>query len=163
MVNTLFENIVDEECPMRRCLFNGVQINKGFVNVSSTYCNGFVNYIHDPHLVLLNRYRNEDEFVDLSKQFVSLSDRDWYHTDLGSNYPDDILVFGTNDQHNPDSYVLIWFDQDVSDCCIWRFDIRDFNGMGHFVSLMKKWLDSLDHSVKGYGFVNRQPQGWIKF
>ena len=35
MVNTLFENIVDEECPMRGRLFNGVQINKGFVNVSS--------------------------------------------------------------------------------------------------------------------------------
>lgn len=162
MVNTLFENIVDEEFPMRGRLFNGVQINKGFVNVSSTYCNGFVNYIHDPHLVLLNRYQDEDEFVELSQQFVSQSDHDWYHTDLGK-YQDDILVFGTNDQYNPDSYVLIWFDQDVSDCCIWRFDIHDFKGIAHFVSLMKKWLDSLEHSIKGYGFINRQPKGWIKF
>ena len=97
MVNTLFENIVDEEFPIQGHLFNGVQINRGFVNVSSTYCNGFVNYIHDPHLVLLNRYRDEDEFVDLSKQFVDQSDHDWYHTDL-CKYPDDILVFGTNDQ-----------------------------------------------------------------
>ena len=162
MVNTLFENIVDEECPIHGHLFNGVQINRGFVNVSGTYCNGFVNYIHDPHLVLLNRYRDEDEFVDLSKQFVDQSDHDWYHTDL-NKYPDDILIFGTNDQHYPDSYILIWFDRDVSDCCIWRFDINDFKGIGHFVYLMKKWLDSLDHSVKGYGFVNRQPKGWIKF
>lgn len=162
MVNTLFENIIDEECPIQGHLFNGVQINRGFVNVSSTYCNGFVNYIHDPHLVLLNRYRDEDEFVDLSKQFIDQSDHDWYHTDL-NKYPDDILIFGTNDQHYPDSYVLIWFDRDVSDCCIWRFDINDFKGIGHFVYLMKKWLDSLDHSVKGYGFVNRQPKGWIKF
>lgn len=162
MVNELFENIIDEECPIQKHLFDGIQINRGFVYVSATYCNGFVNYIHDPHLVLLNRYRDEDEFVSLSQQFVNQSDHDWRHTNL-ADYPDDILIFGTNDQFYPDSYVLIWFDRDVSDCCIWRFDINDFKNISHFISLMKEWLDSLGHSIKGYGFIDRKPKGWIKF
>lgn len=160
MVKELFEKIYVIEYPNSENLFNGIPINHGYDYISSTFCNGLVNYIEDKQLVLINRYK-EEEFDDLVNKFVNQSEQDWYHTDL-NKYGDDIFVFGVDSKTNPSSYILIWFDCDVSDCCIYRFDINDFGGMHHFIELMKKWLENLE-SINNFKFIQRKPNGWIKF
>ena len=159
MVENLFDNISSFEHPRNIVMFNGLHVDSGFEYVSSTYCNGIVNYIHDPNIILLGRY--EENFEELCTTFLNQTDKEWFHTNLG-NYGDDVLIFGLDDKNDPTSYILIWFDMAVSDCGIWRFDINDFLNMEHFIELLKKWLDN-NECIEKYLFSERKPAGWIKF
>ena len=116
--------------------------------VSSTFLNGFINYIRPVKCYLMNRYRDWDEVRedgDLKCHFRSPENNKWedkifktkeelyqfvikntsglMHTHLDI-FNDDILVLGKV-RDTPNKYVFFWFDRDVSDCCIGIFNTED--------------------------------------
>ena len=95
--------------------------------ISSTFLNGFINYVDIKFAFLVDRYTiddgyNDHEDVELKKQaLIDFLRKKDVHTHL-SEFQDDIIVLGEVEKN---SYMFFWFDCDVSDCCIARFKTSD--------------------------------------
>lgn len=147
--------------------------------VSSTFLNGWINYVDIIAARLITRY-NEKGYqgnVDDLNHFNDDS-TDTYHTKLGNFFNDDVFILAKNrpsrwyDNVKP-VYWFFWFDRDVSDCCIGRFHakgssedevIKDFIEYANYSSrdlsvgyaASKEPVDSLEINVK-------KLRGWISF
>lgn len=121
--------------------------------ISSTFLDGFINYVKVHKAVLLNRYEDWDAKLDLSEhEIVSINSNatgggfkwenakgttknELFHelTKLDAVYhpkmkdlQDDVLILakvGAIEDQNV--WMLFWFDLDCSDCCIGRFSTTD--------------------------------------
>lgn len=117
--------------------------------VSSTFLNGFINYVHPIEAAILNRYVPLD--WDMTEVLMNRSYQEpagsfnWKpfsagmtkkelievvtqpnrlaSADLGL-FGDDIILLATA-KTDPTVYYFFWFDQDVSDCQIGRFRTSD--------------------------------------
>lgn len=133
--------------------------------ISSTFLNGFINYVNPIACYVLNRYKQENE--DISCRNISVCDRggfgNWYkfkgtkkqliddiisgekelyHTDL-SCFGDDIIVLAEiederNNEKGQNKFMFFWFDMDVSDCSIGRIKTDDDEGF--VVNSLENWL-----------------------
>lgn len=168
--------------------------------ISSTYLNGFINYVRPISVFVLDRYTPKDE--DITDRKNNLYDAGGYkkyynfvgtkgelidkvvketvkftHTNLDC-FGDDIIILAEVDNDETDClgrYIFFWFDYDVSDCCIGKFETVDtveqvkesvLNWLNHNKEINKHYkidgiLDNgiLDYTELPLSFLN----GWLKF
>lgn len=118
--------------------------------ISYTFLNGIINYTKPISCFVLDRYRTLEE--DLSDRNITVcnkgsfgnwhkwegtkkelidaivsGEKEMHHTNL-SCFLDDIIILSeieTNIQDDKKRYMFFWFDIDVSDCCIGKFETTD--------------------------------------
>ena len=189
----------DVEFP-KEIVHNPIPYGTSWTFVSSTFLNGFINYVKPISCFVLDRYtapnkditdRNVGVFPkgkylewekwsgtkrDLINAIIS-GEKEMYHTDLNC-FGDDIIVLAeieTEYEDNIGRYIFFWFDCDVSDCSIGRFETTDCKA--EVMQSVVNWLDeqkeenknsvfneNYDNGVWNYNelplsFIN----GWVKF
>lgn len=158
----------DEEIDYPRdVLSNPIPWNVCWNYISSTFLNGFVNYV-DKWIcgVVLDRYISNgrhypplDGDMPYKDKMELISDFnngliDTFHTEL-SMFEDDIVLLGKTGS----DYIWFWFDMDVSDCCICKFKTDDSDE--EVIEEFKKSLNKLDFK---YHIINvGNLKGWMNF
>lgn len=82
--------------------------------VSTTFLNGFINYVKIFFVCVIERYVIWDENPDCFEAWNGVA-KD-FHPDY-SHIGDDVLILA----ESPNSFWFFWSDQDSSDCMIGRF------------------------------------------
>lgn len=159
--------------------------------ISSTFLNGLINYTEPIAWYVIDRYNSKDNIIN-NNVFNKNEDFNWYdwegtkeeyintiinekistyHTDLNS-FEDDVVILS---KISKNGYMFFYFDRDVSDCCIGRFETDDKEN--DVIKSVENWLDkeknnNKEHSVEEYvdnGIINytKLPlsflRGWVKF
>lgn len=167
--------------------------------ISSSFLNGMINYVKPISCFVLDRYTADDEKVfaevynkrkpggrqgrvrwegtkkELIEAVVS-GEKEMFHTDIGC-FGDDFVLLAEveGERDGKGRYAFFWFDCDVSDCCIGKFETTD--PKEKVVQAMKNWLDENKEKNKGAvvkkgcdnGIVcySELPvsflQGWLRF
>jgi len=164
--------------------------------ISSTFLNGIINYVNPISCYVINRYTKEDYLLTEDK--VSVRNKggfdDWYnfegtkkelidtivdgekiemyHTDL-SCFNDDLIIIARVNDKCDGKYIFFWFDMDVSDCCVGKFETKDSEE--EIIQSVENWLtedfvknknheELHDEDSSGYhklplSFI----RGWVKF
>lgn len=133
--------------------------------ISSTFLNGFVNYVKPISCFVLDRYTADDEEIGdrnltvcnkgefgkwhkwngTKRELITAicsGDKEMCHTDM-SCFGDDITILAeveTDIEDGKGRYMFFWFDNDVSDCSIGKFKTDD--SKEQVVQSMKNWLDA---------------------
>ncbi len=168
--------------------------------ISSTFLNGIINYVKPISCFVLDRYTADDEnigdgnftvcnkgefgkwhkWAGTKKELITAitsGEKEMYHTDMNC-FGDDIALLAeieTNEEDGKGRYMFFWFDCDVSDCCIGKFETTDTKE--DVIQSMKNWLDETKEENKGKiveegydnGIVNYSElpisflKGWLKF
>lgn len=116
--------------------------------VSSTFLNGFINYVKHISCFLIDRYTPDNENIGDRTIFYQNKDGiEWlkfngtkkelkdkitsgeikmHHTNLGC-FGDDIIILSEIETQNDEvgKYMFFWFDMDCSDCSIGKFETTD--------------------------------------
>lgn len=102
-----------------------------FHYVSSTFLDGYINYVKYIKVYLLEKYTTQGEKYNekIWKPFIESKQ---YHTKL-YDLNDDILILGKTKYH----YYFFWYDCDVSDCSIGRQEIGELDDEKAI-----KWFDN---------------------
>lgn len=129
-VYDLFDD--DVEYPDKDMLVNGVPIGMNYSYISTTYLNGFINYVEIIGATMIQRYLpNKPEYViddtipcwENACIHVDNLKND-FHTNIScSDDFDDVLILAKSS----DSYWFFWDDRDGSDCCIGRLALDTFD------------------------------------
>ena len=131
---------------------NPIPYGEVWTYVSSTFLNGFINYVKPVKIFLIDRYVPNDE--DITERNVSVKkpgtwnwekfkgtkgelktaiitgEYEMYHTNLHC-FGDDVVILAELDDKETASddeektYIFFWFDCDVSDCSIGKFKTTD--------------------------------------
>lgn len=151
--------------------------------ISSTFLNGFINYITPVKAFIIDRYRNDDQLLDTEKKenpiIINMHYGNFgkwenlamftkqevidklnngykiYHTKIGM-FDDDVLLLAKTKNY----YWYFWFDCDVSDCCIGRFKTTDAEE--EIISSFTKYCNQVTE-YKLYEFKLDWLQGWLSF
>lgn len=142
-----------------------VKPDTSYLYVSSTYCDGLVNYLDNVRAYALRRYTDEEEFhdaIESTKHLPEWGNGSWYHTAFSRFIPDNILVTGEIRHYEGEGdYFAIYYDQDVSDCCLFRVARHHYKDLDEFnkaiVEEMLIWPEVQEI------IELRKPEGWIKF
>jgi hypothetical protein len=141
-----------------------------------------INYVKPINCFVLDRYTPNDENVgdgtkkELINAIIS-GKKEMYHTNMKC-FNDDIILLAEieNDQNDyKGRYIFFWFDYDVSDCCIGKFETNDTKE--EVIQAMKNWLDESIEENKDKiveencdnGIINYTElpisflRGWVKF
>lgn len=94
--------------------------------VSSTFLNGWINYVTPIKAFLITRYRPHSQNV---KDLAEFKKAPPFHSRLEKAFHDDILLLARHPVRDwtapsgrfTNEYWFFWFDRDVSDCQIGRF------------------------------------------
>lgn len=129
--------------------------------ISHTFLNGLINYVKPIGVWQLDRYTHDDEIVDapnvgrpqLSKrmvrELVMSGDFDTFQTDL-SIFQDDICILAKFENNintdNLNRFIFFYFDMDVSDCSIGKFETTDSKET--VIESIFNWLDGEVESNK---------------
>lgn len=138
----------------RNVAFNPLPWNICYEYVSSTFLNGFINYVKIKKAYLISRYTAEDELVQNVDIIDPPGSYNWIkfsgtkkevfdkittpgaivHSHL-DDFGDDVLILAKIEknqdeklhfeQENTNFYMFFWYDCDCSDCCIGRFYTDD--------------------------------------
>lgn len=125
--------------------------------ISSTFLNGFINYVSPVSVIVLDRYTPGTK--DLSAEGISIKDKgvpfqwhhwmgtkaglatalingekEMYHTHMNC-FQDDIVVLA---KIEGGGWMFFWFDCDGSDCSIGRFNTTDPEE--HVIQSIRAWL-----------------------
>lgn len=154
----LFDDCI--EYPDNELKLNGIPKNVFYEYISSTYLNGFINYVENYDAIMIERY--EDWWEDKEK-YENEND---HHTNY-SKYPDDVIIFAESEN----DYWFFWNDRDCSDCCIGRIDKTRVKDLNEFKELFIKFIDNngnpeprqenCEHITGRYINLN-PPRGWIR-
>ena len=151
--------------------------------ISSTFLNGMVNYTKPVKLFALERYTASDKIVqdNLTKKDVIdniiENSSTFYNINL-SIFRDDVVLLSeieTNDEDDKNRFMFFWFDCDLSDCCIGKFETTDTKE--EVCQSIIDWLEGIKEKKKGYvvhenndnGILDYTEipvsclSGWIKF
>lgn len=152
-----------EEYPGAK-LLNGLEHGVFYCYVSSSYLEGIVNYTKPIAGVLLERYnvlnRTKAESIIDTRVKKGIG-----HPSLEA-FEDDVLLLCTPDSTSeadgdPNEYYVFWFDRDVSDCCVGRFNSTDTREQ--VIADFKTWVESLcDRSQQGVVRKDASGCGWEK-
>jgi hypothetical protein len=151
--------------------------------ISSTFLNGFINYVKPMKVYVIDRYRVDSQLSNEEKNQIPIvinmckdNYNNWeniamftkqevidkfndgykiYHTKL-SMFDDDVLFLGETDNY----YWYFWFDCDVVDCCIGRFKTKDSEDK--IISLFTEYCMRVTED-KIYEFKLEWLQGWLSF
>lgn len=183
-MNDIFDYFDDQVDYPKDIVNNPIPINTCWHYISSTFLNGFVNYIKPEILVLLDRYTSPNDQLVFKEETYTKSELlelvvngklSTAHTNLGM-FEDDIIIIG-KDRSNPDSdiYMFMYFDMDVSDCSIGRFSTTD--DIGDVGTKLFSWLNKLvksknidmirpniDNGICDYTVLDPSIiKGWVEF
>jgi len=155
--------------------------------ISSTFLNGFINYVTPIKCYLIDRYTPNNEKVDDNhtkgelKQKILYGENEMFHTELNC-FRDDIVILAEIDAEDYDSnnnklnkFMFFYFDEDVSDCCIGKFETND--SKEEVIQSIINWLEreklnNIGRTVKENtesGIINYTElplsfiKGWVKF
>lgn len=150
--------------------------------ISSTFLNGMINYVKPISCFVLDRYTADDENIgDVTKKelinAIISGEKEMYYTNMNC-FNDDIVLLAeieTNEEDDKGRYMFFWFDCDVSDCCIGKFETTDTKE--EVVQSIRNWLDVCKEEYKGKifeegcdnGILNYSElpisflNGWLKF
>lgn len=151
--------------------------------VSTTFLNGFINYVDIESSFVLNRYHKWGEDYDGENKTIKVQGPagsfNWvdfsgdknaiynklceegvtHHVKLDSDFGDDVIVLAKC-KGGHEGWYLFWFDRDCSDSGIGRFktDLSDDEVLGD----LKKWMESDDFEHKPAKPIPLHYfQGWI--
>jgi len=151
--------------------------------VSSTFLNGFINYVNPIGCYLIDRYTPDNENIsDRCISYQKKDDNKWlkfdgtkgelkdkilsgefkmYHTKLDC-FGDDIVILSEIETENEvtGKYMFFWFDMDCSDCSIGKFETTDTKEQ--VIESVINWLEkdkseNINKTVEKYsdsGIVN---------
>jgi len=147
----------EEEFPSHNQMAEGIPENTVYSYVSSTYVNGFVNYINPFYFVLVKRYSDDKEWEKCIESISSIEKE--YHLRL-SKFGDDILLLGETENN----WWYIWYDNDVSDCCIGKFEKSKIS-KDDLIECFIEWIKSNDYISDYYVLSNKlgKHNGWLTF
>lgn len=156
-------------------ILNGVPMDGMFGYVSSVYCNGIVNYLSNKRAYMLCRYhyQSKNPSIDMigetytEKDISNIDEYSLYlssvkgcnalcgsHTDYSEVPHDDIVISG----ETKDSYVMIWFDNDVSDCSLIRVSKEHYESLDEFNEAV---YDYCTKDIGCYTTELSKPSGFI--
>lgn len=117
--------------------------------ISSTFLNGFINYVDVLKAFMVTRYEPYDKNLAEAEVFNS---KKAPHTNLWSQLSDDCIILAAA-KNNSQEYWFFWSDRDVSDCMIGRFVTINMRAdvIVHFSDYVKFRNEEIAHSypVKG--------------
>lgn len=131
--------------------------------ISSTFLNGFINYVDIRYAVASNRYWDDEDvrnFGDWEEFISNMSKRTEPHTNLDT-YRSDICCYGLD---NHKDFIFFYFDRDVSDCCIGRLEKESTTE-----ELLKQYVINTSlNKAEGYQETPKilqikKPKGWVSF
>lgn len=144
-----------------------------FNYINSTFCTACANMLKNKTAYMIARYSveenmdysgsyflaNDDEvlksYYDNIKELNNISDKEWYHTDLGRYCIDDVIICG--ETYN--NYYAIWLDRDVSDCSIIKVSKEHYDCLHNFNIAIIDYFESLEFKINEI----RYPTGWLKW
>jgi hypothetical protein len=152
--------------------------------ISSTFLNGFINYVAIKDAWCLNRYSEwsdqhtvccvdresermdrkdftgtREEMFNLVTQLGRVSDPSFYR-----DFDDDVLILSkcrdTAGEEIRGMWMFFWFDSDCSDSCIGRFQTgdRDFD----VISSFQGWVNSEKHRWENKWVARQIPLHYFK-
>jgi len=143
---TIWDYFHDNEDYPSDIAHNPIPYNTSWCYVSSTFLNGFINYVKPINAFIIDRYKLRDQDITDRKASVK-KEGEWinftgtkqelinklvskelsmYHTKLDS-FGDDFVILAeieTSEQLKG-KYMFFWFDMDCSDCSIGKFETED--------------------------------------
>lgn len=154
-------------------------INTLWQYISSTFCNGFINYVTIKKAFLSCRYKSWDQEIDSVSMYdnskwtkfegtknqiynIAIEKGRIFHFDM-SMFEDDVIILGKS-KDNQKYWWYFWFDMDVSDCFIGRFEteLPENEVIEDFTNYVKN-----NEAANDLGEVKELPlhmfSGWIKF
>lgn len=138
--------------------------------ISSSFLNGFINYVDVIDAHLLDRYVARDEMLN-ADSLCSYNDGEkwvtptepmpkqaWFELYVKSKYAsnlgafrDDILLLGrAKSEEDENVYVFFWFDHDVSDCGIGRFSADAKESEADVIRRFQKYVKDFAEKPKTY-------------
>lgn len=149
-----------------------------YAYVSSTFLNGLINYVKPVKVFQIDRYTQDHEIIENVvykerkiftgpkaelRKLVLEEKVQFHHTNLGV-FQDDIVILAEIETKLNDGlgrYMFFWFDYDVSDCCIGKFETED--SKEEVIESLINWLDK-EEDFEGYTELpNSFVQGWVEF
>lgn len=121
--------------------------------VSATFLNGFINYVDILAGFVIDRYTKRDGKAAQIEAAIKTE----VHTNLRV-FKDDVIVLG---RIGKGKYMLFYFDYDVSDCMIGRFETDDKEGV--IVQSIINWLESEKKLHDGYAMTEYAESGILDY
>lgn len=132
-------NLDHHDYPTAQILRNGgIPTNTFYNYVSSSFLDGYVNYLENKTGYLLNRYGLDDEDIrEYKLDEHAMQGSEAMYQAIAARYQneekrdqnvlkyDDVIVFAETEW----DFWIFWFDRDVSDCSIARINKGDFQGL----------------------------------
>lgn len=139
--------------------FRGLNIGEEYTFITTTYMNGFINLVEVEKAFLLfdGDYNEKDEILE---NIENVSEINWFHTNLG-RFSCPVTVIGSLE----DSYVVFFFDSDVSSCLMQRIDKNKYTlddvtiNTLQIMNMRQQWMDS---ACEEYVELPK-PKGWIRY
>ncbi|MCK9528998.1 MAG: hypothetical protein M0R77_00315 [Gammaproteobacteria bacterium] len=138
--DSFFDNFIDY--PGWNISENPLPLGTLYDYISSTFLDGFINYVNIKKAYLIQRYRSPGDIIPLEQlqpyrqsNSVVLPDRDLtveevfelytqkdinIHTKI-STFRDDVVIL-SQALSNPKCWIYFYYDMDCSDCSIGRFE-----------------------------------------
>lgn len=152
--------------------YGGIPPDSSINYVSNTFLDGLVNYIENHRAFMINRYGIDEDDDIPNTDNVTQQDRYLKAAELIAEMPhsklltfDDVLLFGKTDN----SLYYLWYDRDVSDCCIDRVSKKTFPDLtlDQYIQIILTHLtENFDHWKHDFNqvepiFVEFKPRGWV--
>lgn len=140
--------------------------------VSSTYLDGFINYVTIIKAFLLTRYYEWDYLNERRnpEKRTKRQQFDWIksgkgdcHTKIYRDFDDDVLILAK--AYNYDKtlfrWIVFYYDRDVSDCMIGAFETEDSDE--EVISLFSKYAQTIitNHQNEAEEIPSNLLTGWI--
>lgn len=95
-------------------------------------------------------------YFDNIKYMDSISDNDWYHTKYGEFADDDVILTLEGEKN----YYMIWLDNDVSDCIIFKINKTHYETINEFNDAVVDYVQNdVCYKIKPI----RKPCGWLSW
>lgn len=153
------------EYPEDEDLMEGPKEDIVYCYVSTTYLNGFINYVNILGAYMTRRYKSLDKnknSEDLNwKDSCTLIDRGHaFHTDLSDSYKyDDIHILA----ECGDYYYYFWSDCDCSDSCMGKFAKSRFESNEQALASFKDEIFSLNIWDAEESYVREHESEYLKY
>ena len=171
-MNKVFDNLDCIEFPSLDVLTN-MPSDCVYNYINSTFCIACANMLKNIDAYMIARYSIEENMDYFGSYYLSddddilipyfnniksledISDKEWYHTDLGRYCIDDVIICGESD----DNYYCIWLDNDVSDCSIIKINKEHYDCLHNFKIDIIEYFESNEFKIREI----RKPSGWLKW
>jgi len=137
--------------------------------ISSTYLNGYINYVKLKSGYILDKYQDIDKLPtkELMSAFSNAPFNQLFHTKFYDWFKNDTILLGRGDKSSVEGagdWFYFWYDCDVSDCCFGRFETDDVEEvvLELFDKHIKK-LSSYNNDCETFKFDVSKLCGWISW